>query len=135
MKYLLDTNICIHIIRKQPSELLDHLTHQKVGDVGVSVITVAELQHGVAKSQSPEKNQAALEHFLMPLAIADFGYEAAIVYGPLRASLERRGTPIGSMDLLIAAHAVSLDTILVTNNVKEFKRIPNLEIEDWVKDI
>ncbi len=133
MKYMLDTNICIHIIRKQPEAMLKHLTSMRVGDVGVSTIVVSELQHGIHKSQNPDKNRAAIEQFLIPLVIADFDYAAAAAYGPIRAELERKGTPIGSMDLLIAAHAVSLDVILVTNNVKEFARVPNLKIEDWIK--
>jgi tRNA(fMet)-specific endonuclease VapC len=133
MKYLRDTNICIELIRRQPINILNRLTARRVGDVGVSTITVAELQHGVAKSSHSEQNLAALEQFLLPLAIADFGYDAAVVYGQIRAQLEKRGTPIGSMNLLIAAHALSLDTILVTNNVKEFARVPRLKGEDWTK--
>lgn len=134
MKYMLDTNTCIELIRRRSPNLVKRLTSLKVGDVGVSAITVAELQHGVSKSQSPEQNLAALEQFLLPLAIADFGFDAVTAYGPIRAWLERKGTPIGSMDLLIAAQAVSLDVTLVTNNVKEFTRIPQLDVEDWSKE-
>jgi tRNA(fMet)-specific endonuclease VapC len=133
MKYMLDTNICIELIRKQPPKLIQRLTSTSVRDVGVSAITVAELQHGASKSQKPEANLAALEQFLLPLSIADFGYEASTVYGQIRTDLERKGALIGPMDLLIAAHAVSLGVILVTNNVKEFSRVPNLQIEDWLK--
>ena len=133
MKYMLDTNICIHIIRKRPEPLLKRLTDMRVGDVCVSTITVSELQHGIYKSQNPDQNRAALEQFLIPLVIADFDYAAATAYGPIRAGLERKGLPIGSMDFLIAAHAVSLGIILVTNNVKEFSRVPDLKIEDWIK--
>lgn len=134
MKYMLDTNICIELIRRRSPNLVKRLTSLKVGDVGVSAITVAELHHGVSKSQSPEQNLAALEQFLLPLAIADFGFDAATAYGPICAWLERKGTPIVSMDLLIAAQAVSLDVTLVTNNVKEFTRIPQLDVEDWSKE-
>lgn len=134
MKYLLDTNICIKLIRKQPTIVIRHLTALHVGDAGISTITAAELQYGVAKSSHPEQNLAALEQFLLPLAIADFDYDAAAMYGQLRAYLERKGTPIGSMDMLIAAHALSLDTTLVTNNVKEFARVPKLKVEDWTKE-
>jgi len=133
MKYMLDTNICIEIIRKQSPNLVSRLTRLRVGDVGVSTITVAELEHGVAKSRAPEQNQMALEQFLLPLAIADFGYDAAVAYGQLRARLERKGLTIGAMDLLIAAHAQSLGVTLVTNNVKEFTRVSQLEIEDWLE--
>lgn len=133
MKYMLDTNICIELIRKQPAHLVKRVTSMNVGDVGVSAITVAELQHGASKSQNPEANLVALEQFLLPLSIADFGYDASAVYGQIRADLERRGMLIGPMDLLIAAHALSLDVILVTNNVKEFSRVPDLKVEDWTK--
>jgi tRNA(fMet)-specific endonuclease VapC len=133
MKYLLDTNICVEIIRKKPKKLLERLTRLQVGDVGISTITVAELQFGISKSLNPEKNLAALEQFLLSFAISDFDYDAAVVYGQIRAYLERKGSPIGSLDLLIAAHAVRLDVILVTNNVKEFARVPNLQVEDWLK--
>lgn len=134
MKYMLDTNICIELIRKKSPTILRKLASLRVGDVGVSAITVAELQHGASKSQSPGQNLAALEQFLLPLAIADFGFDAANAYGPIRTFLERNGTPIGSMDLLIAAQAVSLDVTLVTNNVKEFTRIPQLDVEDWSRE-
>lgn len=134
MKYLLDTNICIELIRKKSDKLVKQLTDLRVGDVGVSTITVAELQFGALKSRDPEQNLLALEQFLFPLAIADFGYDAAAAYGQLRAQLERKGMSIGSMDLLIAAHALSLDLTLVTNNTKEFARVPNLSLEDWVRN-
>ncbi|TAH48394.1 MAG: type II toxin-antitoxin system VapC family toxin [Chloroflexota bacterium] len=133
MKYMLDTNICIELIRRQPTNLVKQLTSLRVGDIGISAITVAELQHGVSKSRNPEQNLAALEQFLLPLAIADFGYDAAVAYGQLRAHLERKGALIGSMDLLIAAHALSLEVTLVTNNIKEFTRVPQLNVEDWTK--
>ncbi|HZQ09407.1 MAG TPA: type II toxin-antitoxin system VapC family toxin [Anaerolineae bacterium] len=133
MKYLLDTNICIELIRRQPTSVMKRLTSLRVGDAGISSVTVAELYHGVYKSQNPEQNLEALEQFLLPLAIAEFGSEAAIAYGQIRADLERKGTPIGSMDLLIAAHAVSLNVVLVTNNLREFTRVPKLQIEDWTR--
>ncbi len=133
MKYMLDTSICIELIRRQPRNLVARLTHSRIGDVGISSITAAELHHGVFKSQHPEQNLAALEQFLLPLAIADFGYDAALHYGQIRAQLEQKGSAIGSMDLLIAAHALTLGSTLVTNNVKEFARVPQLKIEDWTK--
>ena len=132
MKFLLDTNICIAMIRNKPADLIKKLTTHKPGDVCVSVITVAELVHGAQKSNQPEKNMAALDQFLLPLEVADFDPGTAAVYGEIRANLEKAGTPIGSMDMLIAAHALSLGVVLVTNNTREFQRVPNLKIEDWL---
>lgn len=132
MKFLLDTNICIYIIKQKPREVLQKFNTYRVGDIGVSSITVAELEFGVQKSQFPARNQQALTQFLLPLKIVDFDRAAAIVYGDIRAKLEKRGKPIGSLDTLIAAHAVSLDVTLITNNVKEFNRISNLQLENWV---
>jgi tRNA(fMet)-specific endonuclease VapC len=134
MKYLLDTNICIYIIKKKPASVRAKFEEQVVGDIGVSSITIAELYYGVQKSQHPEKNRLALEQFLIPLAIADFDYYAAMISGNIRAILEQQGTPIGGLDLLIAAHALSLNLTLVTNNIKEFKRIPELKVENWVSE-
>jgi len=131
MKYLLDTNICVHLIRHRPPRLLEKLTSLPVGEAGVSSITVAELQYGVHKSSRPEQNAEALAMFLTPLPIADFDYRAAEAYGSIRASLEGSGAPIGPLDTLIAAHAASLDAILVTNNVGELRRVPQLRVEDW----
>ena len=103
----------------------------RTGEIGVSVVTVAELQYGVSKSQNKERNQAALEAFLLPLDIADFSFAATVVYGDIRAQLERHGQPIGPLDMMIAAHALSLDVPLVTNNTGEFERVRGLRIEDW----
>ena len=132
MKVLLDTNICIYIIKRKPLEVLQKFEAYEVGDIGISSITVAELKFGVQKSQSVEKNQQALIQFLLPLTIAKFDPAAANVYGEIRAKLEKQGTPIGSLDTLIAAHALSLDLTLITNNVREFDRVPNLKLENWV---
>ena len=134
MKYLLDTNICIALIRQKPTVLIQRLTSLQPGDVGISSITLTELFHGVEKSARPEQNMSALEQFLLPLDLADFGQEAALAYGKIRAELERNGQLIGSMDMLIAAHAVSLDAIMVTNNVQEFQRIKGLTVEDWLSN-
>ena len=132
MKVLLDTNICIYIIKRKPLEVLQKFEAYEVGDIGISSITVAELKFGVQKSQSVEKNQQALMQFLLPLTIAKFDTAAANVYGEIRATLEKQGTPIGSLDTLIAAHALSLDLTLITNNIKEFDRVPNLKLKNWV---
>lgn len=131
MKYMLDTNICIYTIRRQSSQVIDHCRQHHVGEIGLSSITAAELWHGVEKSTQRKKNTKALEQFLFPLEIAPFDTDAAIAYGAIRSSLESNGKPIGSLDTLIAAHAQSLDVVLVTNNAREFKRVPKLRIENW----
>lgn len=105
----------------------------QIGSIGISTITLSELQYGIMKSSNPEKNQEALDKFLTPLEIIDFNVDAAIVYGSIRTDLEKLGTPIGPLDTLIAAHAKSLDLTLVTNNAKEFERIPALKIENWTR--
>jgi len=132
MKYLLDTNICIALIRNKPAALLQQLTSHQPGDVGISSITLAELVHGAEKSAQVERNMSALQQFLLPLELADFDQGAALAYGKIRAELERGGQIIGSMDMLIAAHALSLDVILVTNNMREFQRVNGLTLEDWL---
>jgi tRNA(fMet)-specific endonuclease VapC len=131
MRYLLDTNICIYLIKKKPRQVLQKFDEHSVGDIGVSAITVSELQYGVSKSQHPARNNQALTRFLLPLVVADFDELAAASYGKIRAVLEVQGKPIGAMDLLIAAHAIRLNTVLVTNNVKEFSRIADLEVVNW----
>ena len=132
MRYLLDTNICIYIIKKRPPEVLERLVSLDPEEVGVSSITVAELEYGVAKSSRPRQNREALLNFLAPLQILAFDDQAAQHYGKIRAYLERKGQTIGAMDLLIAAHARSLSLTLVTNNEKEFSRVPGLTVENWV---
>lgn len=132
MKFLLDTNICIYLIKRKPPEVLQRFNTNQVGDLGISSITVAELEFGVQKNQFTQKNQQALEQFLIPLNIVNFDRAAAIIYGDLRATLAKQGTPIGSLDTLIAAHALSLNVTLITNNVKEFDRVPNLKLDNWV---
>ena len=131
MKYMLDTNICIYLIKKKPEKVLRHFKAHAIGDIGISSITLAELRYGVDKSQQVQKNRDALYEFLLPLEIADFDDEAAVSYATVRVSLEKAGTPVGSMDMLIGAHALSLGATLVTNNVREFKHIKGLKIADW----
>ncbi|GAB1450076.1 type II toxin-antitoxin system VapC family toxin [Draconibacterium sp.] len=133
MEYLLDTNICIYIIKKKPESVFNKFRNLPFGSIGISSITLAELQYGVMKSSNPEKNKEALDRFVTPLEIFEFGNDQTAIYGKIRAELERKGTPIGPLDTLIASHAVSLDLILVTNNEREFQRIPELRIENWVK--
>ncbi len=131
MIFLLDTNICVYLIMKRPREVLRRFDEHAVGDIGISSITAAQLYFGVQKSQHAAQNRQALERFLLPLTVVEFGHTAAAVYGRVRASLERGGTPIGSLDTLIAAHALGLGLTLVTNNEREFTRVPDLAIENW----
>ncbi len=132
MKLMLDTDICIYLIKQHPPSVLERFLSHPVGDIGISSITVAELDYGVSKSLHATKNRLALAQFLSPLEIASFDREAAAAYGRIRTTLEKKGTLIGSMDLLIAAHALSLAVRLVTNNAREFRRVPGLRVENWV---
>jgi tRNA(fMet)-specific endonuclease VapC len=131
MKLLLDTNICIYIIKQQSVAVLKHFLEYQVGDIGISSITLSELRFGVAKSTNSEKNAEALDEFIIPLEVVPYDDAAAQAYGEIRAILEKAGTPIGSMDMLIAAHAVSLEIPLVTNNTREFLRVPSITLVDW----
>jgi tRNA(fMet)-specific endonuclease VapC len=131
MQFLLDTNICIYIIKRKPLQVLSQFQRLNLSDVGISSITVAELEYGAYKSQRIEQNRVALSQFLMPLEILPFDEASTQLYGEIRAMLERQGTIIGAMDLLIAAQAKSYDLILVTNNVNEFSRIPGLKLQNW----
>jgi tRNA(fMet)-specific endonuclease VapC len=131
MRFMLDTNICIYIIKKKPVDVLERFKTYSISDIAISSVTLAELEYGVAKSSTPQQNRTALAGFLAPLVIAPFDDRAAIHYGEIRSFLERKGKPIGAMDLLIASHARSLSTTLVTNNLREFKRIPGLRVENW----
>lgn len=132
IRYLLDTNICIYIIKKQPVKVFHRLKKCSVGDVAVSSITVAELEYGAAKSSKPEQNRNALISFLTPLEIMPFDDLAALHYGDIRTYLEKTGRVIGAMDMLIAAHARSIPLTLVTNNKDEFSRVPDLHVENWI---
>jgi len=132
VRLMLDTNICIYLIKRRPQPLLDRFRSFPIGDIGISTITLAELQYGVSKSSQPKRNQEALELFVSPLAVAAFDQQATVAYGKVRAALEKQGRPIGAMDLLIAAHALSLGVRLVTNNEREFRHVPGLRVENWV---
>jgi tRNA(fMet)-specific endonuclease VapC len=133
MQYMLDTNICIYIIKKKPPKVIDTLMKLEIGDVCISAITLAELEYGVEKSQHCERNKIALIGFLTPLEILPFSDKSAVKFGEIRATLEKKGQVIGAYDLLIGAHAFSENLTLVTNNTKEFSRIPNLSLENWVE--
>ena len=132
MRYMLDTNICIYLIKKKPESVLKNLNLHMDEGIAISVITLAELKHGVEASQYPEKNAIALNQFLSIVDILPFDDDAAAEYGKICATLRRQGTPIGVMDMLIAAHAKAKRLILVSNNVKEFARVEGLELKNWV---
>ena len=132
MRVLLDTNICIYMIKNRPPEVRKHFEQFLPGDIAISSITVAELQYGVEKSVAIEKNARALEAFLLPLELAAFDTDSALVYGKIREALERQGTPIGGMDMLIAAQAIAHNFTLITHNLKEFDQVPGLRCETWV---
>ncbi len=128
---LLDTNICIYVINARPAAVLERFRRYRMGEIGICSVVAAELAYGVAKSGS-SRNRQALELFLAPLVILPFDEPAIWVYGELRADLERRGTPIGSLDTMIAAHALSQQAPLITNNTREFAKVPGLQLDNWV---
>ena len=132
MKYMLDTNICIYVIKHKPEHVITRFLQHDPEEICISSITYAELMYGAEKSQFPDKNKMAVSLFLSPITILEYGDSAAERYGRIRANLERMGTPIGQMDMLIASHAISRKLILVTNNTKEFKRVDGLLLENWV---
>lgn len=132
LKYMLDTNIAIYVIKRRPIEMLKTF-NQHAGQLCISSITLAELLHGVEKSQFVEQNLKNVENFISRLEVLEYGYKAASHYGDIRADLERKGTSIGVNDLHIAGHARSEGLIIVTNNVREFERVPGLRLENWVK--
>ena len=127
MTYMLDTNICIYAMKNKPEQVLQRLKKELNSGVCISSITLAELEYGMKHSSNPIKNEQALLRFL------PFGAAAASKYGEIRAYLQSGGTPIGPLDMLIAAHARSEGMTLVTNNVREFERVPDLEVENWVE--
>jgi tRNA(fMet)-specific endonuclease VapC len=132
MLYLLDTNICIYIIKKKPLYVLEKFKKTPLGEIGISSITLAELEYGISKSADPGRNRIALNQFIIPLEIIDFNISASVEYGSVRAKLETQGKVIGPLDTLIAAHAKSMNLILVTNNESEFRRVEGLKVENWV---
>ena len=131
--YMLDTDICIYIMKKKPKNVLKYFMRLQPGELFMSVISFAELMNGAKKSRQVEDNVARLYELAELLEIKAFDQKAAIAYGDIRSVLEKKGKIIGSNDLLIAAHALSLDSILVTNNEKEFSRIDGLKIENWTR--
>jgi len=129
---MLDTNICIYLIKNRPIELKKKFDEYEVGEICISSIVVSELYFGVEKSQMVEKNRRALALFLASLNIVNYDEKCSIEYGKIRAELERKGQVIGSLDMLIAAHAKSMGVTLVTNNTKEFDRVSGLVVVNWV---
>lgn len=134
MNYLIDTNICIYIMNQRPAQVIQKCKNTGVGQIAISAITVSELSYyGVAKSKYQKQNTKRLEEFLAPFEILQYDEEASKYYGIIRSQLENQGNVIGPLDMLIAAHALSRDLVLVTNNEKEFNRIETLKVENWVK--
>lgn len=133
MTYMLDTNICIYVIKHKPEQVFRHMQENLQKGLCISAITLAELEHGIEKSSYPEKNRAALTRFLAIIEVLPFDEIAAKKYGKVCAYLQRQGTPIGTIDMLIAGHAIAADCIIVTNNVREFERVPGLTIENWAE--
>ncbi len=133
MKFLLDTNICVFLIRNASGRIREHIRSHQVGEVGVSAITESELRFEADKSSDPDTNHAVLDRVFLTLPVLAFDSACAREYGKIRAFLEKRGTPIGSLDTLIAAHAASSGLTVITNNTREFKRVPGLLVEDWTK--
>ena len=132
MRFMLDTDTCIALIKRKPAPVLRRLTALAPGEAGISAITLAELRFGVEKSAARDRNDRALDAFVLPLEVADFDEAAAAAYGAVRSALEKAGTPIGPLDTQIGAHALSLGAALVTHNVREFRRVPGLTVVDWL---
>jgi len=132
IRYMLDTDTCISLIKARPDKISRRLSRLPVEDVGVSSVVAAELWYGVALSEKKKLNEAALRDFLDFVNVLDWPSGACPVYGRIRAHLKKKGTPIGAMDLLIASHAVFLSAALVTNNTREFDRVPELKVENWL---
>lgn len=131
MRYLLDTNICIFLINCHPKFVQERFRKVPIELIAVSSVTTSELRYGVAKSVKQEQNAAALQKFLLPLSVLPYDDEASRQYGRLRVYLEQEGKSIGAMDTMIAAHALSLELTVVSNNTKEFSRVPGIRLEDW----
>lgn len=132
MRYMLDTNTCIYVIKHRPPEVRTKLSTISIDQVAVSSVVVGELWYGICESVLAKHNEKALSDFLQFITVLDWPAEAAPAYGKIRSHLKKRGTPIGAMDLLVAAHALTAQAILVTDNIKEYKRVSGLPLENWV---
>ncbi len=135
MKYILDTDICIYIVNKKSLELAAKVKEHRFSEICISSITLSELEYGVEKSSFPERNRAYLNLFLTPIKVLPYDDNSALEYGKVRSFLESSGQVIGSLDMLIASQCLSLKYTLVTNNDKEFKRVPGLRVANWIKDL
>ncbi len=131
IKYMLDTNICIYLIKKKPEKVLNRFKSLIPGQVCISLITLAEMEYGASKSIYRDRSRLAINQFLSGIEVLPLNIEVARTYGEIRAELEKKGTPIGANDTLIAAHAKTLGVVLVSNNTKEFERVDGLIIENW----
>ena len=130
--YLLDTNICIYLIKKRPPEVLARFQQIQLKQLYIPTITLFELYYGIEKNNSHQRNMLALENFIAPLTVVDFTLDAAKKAATIRNTLQKQGTPIGAYDIQIAAVALSLDMTLLTNNTREFERVQGLKLENWV---
>ena len=131
MKYMLDTNIIAYAINRRHPQVLQNLRSHLQDELYISAITMAELEYGICNSSYPEQNRAALMLFLAPIEILPFDGLAAAEYGRIRADLRKRGEPIGANDMLIAAQAKAMGCTLVSNNLKEFEKVEELQTENW----
>ena len=132
MMFLIDTNICIYIMNDHPPEVIQKFREIGVGNIGISSITVSELQYGACKSKQIKKNLKRLDEFLSPFEVLAYDENASNYYGKIRSNLEKQGNVIGPLDMLIAAHALSENLTLITNNEKEFNRVKALKVDNWV---
>jgi tRNA(fMet)-specific endonuclease VapC len=133
MRFMLDTNTCVDVIRRRNDRVLRRMQRLRPDDLCVSSVTLSELEYGAAKSSDPQRNRLALAEFMTPISVLPYDDAAAPVYGRVRAELERAGTPIGPLDTMIAAHALSLGLILVTDNEREFRRVSGLKVQNWTE--
>ena len=134
LKYILDTNICIYISKEKPIEVLQKFEQLEVGDVGMSMITHAELLYGAKRSQQSKKSFKDLEQLISLIPVLPFQNNVAEHYADIRSDLSNKGTIIGNNDLWIAAHVRAMDKILVSNNLKEFQRVQKLKLENWIDE-
>lgn len=132
MKFLLDTNVCIHLMNRTAPRLAERVASEQPSDLGISSVTEAELLFGIAKSVRRKTNRKRFDEVLSELRVRPFDSSAAAAYALVRADLERKGKPIGPLDTLIAGHALALDAVLITNNLVEFRRVKGLRVEDWL---
>ena len=133
MRYMLDTNTCVLLIRKRGALVLKRMKRHRPDDICVSSVTLSELEYGAAKSANPAKNRLALAEFMTPIQVAAYDDAVAPVYGVVRAKLEKAGTPIGPLDTMIASHALALGMTVVTDNEREFCRVSGLKVQNWSK--